>query len=173
MKTSARAIAMAAAMGGLVSVSACAELGAIAGCGGGLLLASALGANDTEAAALCVAGGALGYVWGQYLDEQEKMKVEASTQQALNQPVASNSPLRTASASYSPQAAAAAAQPVQWTSDTRPNSVSGRSTLLKVDSDGAGGECRTVQQLAVVDGQEDVQDVQYCRSSPNAQWAKV
>jgi surface antigen len=164
---------MAVAMGGVVSVSACAELGGVLGCGAGLLLASSLGANDTEAAALCVAGGALGYVWGQYLDEQEKLKVERSTQQALNQPIASNSPLRTSSATYSPEAAAAVAQPVQWTSDTRPDSVSGRSTVLRVDSDGSGGECRTVQQLAVVDGQEDVQDVRYCRSSPNSQWARA
>lgn len=163
---------MATAMAGVVSVSACAELGGALGCVGGIALASAIGANDTEAAALCAVGATLGYVWGQYLDEQEKAKAEASAQMALNQEVPSNSPLR-ASASYSTQAAAAVAQPVQWTSDTRPGTVSGRSTLLKVSSDGSGGECRTVQQLAVVDGQEDVQDVQYCRSSPNAQWAKV
>lgn len=164
---------MATALVGVVSVSACAELGAIAGCGAGLLLASSLGANDTEAAALCVAGGAAGYAFGAYLDEQEKMKAEASAQQALNQEVPVNSPLRTASASYSPQAAAAAAQPVQWSSDTRPDSVSGRSTLLKVDSDGAGGECRTVQKLAIIDGKQESQDVQYCRSSPNDQWSQV
>ena len=48
--------------------------------------------------------------------------------------------------------------------------VGRRTTLLQVSGDGGGGECRTVRQLVVANGQEEQQDVQFCRSAPGAQW---
>lgn len=146
-------------------------LGAVAGAG----LAYALVGDDNGAVlaaamlAGAAAGGWLGSNFGRGLDEAERERVAQSTQQVLNQEVPTNSPLRSASAAYSSQAAAVAPT-VNWTSPNNPDTVSGRTTLLQVSGDGGGGECRTVRQLVVVNGQEEQQDAQFCRSNPSAQW---
>ena len=63
---------------------------------------------------------------------------------------------------YSPQAAAAAPT-AAWTSPTNPTTVSGKTTLLQVRRTGSSGECRTVRQLVVKDGQEKTEDARFCR----------
>jgi len=174
MKTSKTAIAVA--MAGTLAVSACENMedtmgmfGAVAGAG----LAYALVGDDNgavlAAAMLAAAGGWLGANFGRGLDEAERERVASTTQQVLNSEVPASSPLRSASAAYSQQAAAVAPS-VGWQSADNPSTVSGRTTLLQVSGDGGGGECRTVRQLVVANGQEEQQDVQFCRSAPGAQW---
>lgn len=176
MKTTKTAIALA--MAGSLAVSGCENmeetmgmLGAVAGAG----LAYALVGDDNGAVlaaamlAGAAAGGWLGANFGRGLDEAERERVAMSTQQVLNQEIPTNSPLRSASAAYSQQAAAVAPT-VAWKSDDNPDTVSGRTTLLQVSGDGGGGECRTVRQLVVVNGAEEQQDKQFCRSNPNDQW---
>ena len=176
MKTSKAAIAVA--MAGTLAVSACENmeetmglLGAVAGAG----LAYAVVGDDNGAVlaaamlAGAAAGGWLGSNFGRGLDEAERERVAQSTQQVLNSEIPASSPLRSASAAYSQQAAAVAPS-VGWQSADNPNTVSGRTTLLQVSGDGGGGECRTVRQLVVANGQEEQQDVQFCRYAPGAQW---
>lgn len=176
MKTSRTAIAVA--MAGTLALSACEtneEFWGTMGAVTGAVAAGMLVGDDNGAVlAAAVIGGALAGQWlganfGRGLDEAERERAARSTQQVLNQEVPTNSPLRSASAAYSPQAASVAPS-VSWKSDDNPDTVSGRSTLLQVASDGGGGECRTVRQLVVVNGQEETQDAQFCRSSPDAQW---
>lgn len=177
MKTSAKAVAVA--MAGTLAVSACEsneELWGTMGALGGALAAGMLVGDDNGAVlaaaviAGAAAGGWLGANFGRGLDEAERERVAASTQQVLSLEIPSNSPLRSASAAYSPQAAAVAPA-VTWTSPTNPQTVSGRTTLLQVAADGGGGgECRTVRQLVVVNGNEEAQDTQFCRPNAGAQW---
>lgn len=176
MNTSAKAVAVA--MAGTLAVSACEsneELWGTMGALGGALAAGMLVGDDNGAVlaaaviAGAAAGGWLGANFGRGLDEAERERVAASTQQVLSQEIPSNSPLRSASAAYSPQAAAVAPA-VTWTSPTNPQTVSGRTTLLQVAADGGGGECRTVRQLVVVNGNEEAQDTQFCRPNAGAQW---
>jgi len=176
MKTSAKAVAVA--MAGALAVSACEteeEFWGTMGALGGAVAAGMLVGDDNGAVlaaavlAGAAAGGWLGANFGRGLDEAERERAAASTQRVLNQEVPTGSPLRSASAAYSPQAAAVAPTAV-WTSPSNPQSVSGQSTLLQVNADGGGGECRTVRQLVVVNGQEETQDAQFCRSSASAQW---
>ncbi len=102
--------------------------------------------------------------------QADRDRIAATTQQVLLQEVPANSPLRSASAASSPQAAAAAPS-ANWSSSTNPGTVSGKSTLLQVASAGAGsGECRTVRQLIIVEGKEATRDVAFCRSGPGEQW---
>lgn len=181
MKTSASAKVIAVAMAGSLSVSACESSEELFGTLGALAGAAALGSlvgDDNGAllaAALVVgaaAGGWLGANFGRGLDEAERERVAQSTQQVLAQEVPQNSPIRSASAAYSPQAMAAAPT-VTWTSPSNPQTVSGKTTLLQVASTGGTGECRTVRQLVVVNGVEESQDTQFCRPDANAQWAKA
>ena len=176
MNTSAKAVAVA--MAGTLAVSACESneefwgtMGALTGAvAAGMLVGDDNGALLAAAViAGAAAGGWLGANFGRGLDEAERERVAASTQQVLNQEIPSNSPLRSASAAYSSQAAAVAPA-VTWTSPTNPQTVSGKTTLLQVASDGGSGECRTVRQLVVVNGREEAQDTQFCRSSASTQW---
>lgn len=176
MKSSSQLVAMA--MAGMLAVSACETQEEFWGTMGALTGAVAAGmlVGDDDGALLAAAvlagaaaGGWLGSNFGRGLDEAERERVAASTQQVLNQNIPTNSPLRSASAAYS-ASAAAVAPAVTWTSPTNPQTVSGKTTLLQVSSDGGGSECRTVRQLVVVNGQEESQDTQFCRASADAQW---
>jgi surface antigen len=176
MRMSARAIAVALA--GTLAVSACETeeefWGTMGALGGGLAAGMLVGDDNGAVLAAAViagaaAGGWLGANFGRGLDEAERERAAASTQRVLNQEIPSNSPLRSASATYSPQAAAVAPT-ADWTSPTNPQTVSGRTTLLQVAADGGGGECRTVRQLVVVNGREEAQDAQFCRANASSQW---
>lgn len=176
MKFAAKTAAVVLA--GSLAVSACETneemgqmFGALAGAGLGLALAG--DDDDTMKAIAVVAGASLG-AWiggniGRGLDEKERERLAASTQQVLAMEVPANSPLRTAGASSAPTPSAPSAS---WTSPTNPNSVSGKTTLVQVSSDG-GGECRTVKQLVVKDGQEQSEDARFCRADANSQWARA
>lgn len=146
-------------------------IGGILGAGAGY--AAAGDDDDTVKAIAVIAGASLG-AWiggniGRGLDQRERERLAASTQNVLAMDVPANSPLRSSSVrEYGP--APAYAPSSNWTSPTNPNSVSGKSTLVEVSSAGSAGECRTVRQLVIRNGQETSEDARFCRTSPSAPW---
>ena len=58
-----------------------------------------------------------------------------------------------------------------WRSDSN-NSISGTSTLTSVQTADNGNECRTVREVAYVQGKEVQQDTRYCRN-PGGGWAQA
>lgn len=178
MKFAAKTVAMALA--GSLALSACETneemgqmLGALAGAGLGLALAG--DDDDTMKALAVVAGAGLG-AWiggniGRGLDEQERQRLAASTQQVLDMEVPAQSPLR------APAAATASAPPANapsavWDSPTKPGVVSGKTTLLAVSDTNNGGQCRKVRQAVTRNGQESFEDVQMCKQ-PGGAWQQV
>ena len=167
-------------MASVLALSACATneqtgqvIGGLLGAGAGYA-AAGKNNNDTVKTLAVLAGAGLG-AWiggniGRGLDQKEREKLAMSTQSVLDTPIASNSALR----AQQPSAQAVATAPSSgWTSPTNPNTVSGKSTVTQVSSTNAGGECRTVRQLVVKNGQESSEDVRFCRQSANAAWQQA
>lgn len=146
-------------------------IGGILGAGAGY--AAAGDDDDTVKVAAVLAGAALG-AWiggnvGRGLDQKERERLATSTQNVLAMDVPANSPLRSSSVrEYGP--APAYAPSSNWTSPTNPGSVSGKSTLVEVSNTSGSGECRTVRQLVIRNGQETSEDARFCRSNPSAPW---
>jgi surface antigen len=178
MKTTAKAAALV--MAGSLTLSACETneqmgqmLGALAGAGLGAMVA---GDDDDTMVAIAVLGGAAIGAWiggniGRGLDERERERLAVSTKQLLDQPVPSNSPLRYQSATNSPEAMRTAPS-VDWTSPTNPQTVSGKTTLLEVTQNGQG-ECKTVRQLVVRNGQRTSEDARFCRANASSPWTQA
>lgn len=176
MKPSGKMVTLVLA--GTLAVSACETnedmgqmFGALAGAGLGLALAG--DDDDTMKAIAVVAGASLG-AWvggniGRGLDEQERGRLAASTQQVLDMDVPSYSSLRAASAGDAPTAESPS---VDWESPTKPGVVSGKTTLLKVSDTASGGQCRKVRQAVTRNGQESFEDVQMCKQ-PGGGWQPV
>lgn len=169
----------AVALAGAVALSACEtneEWGQLVGAVGGAALGVAIAGDDddTMVAIAAIAGASLG-AWiggniGRGLDEKERQRVAQSTQQVLAMEVPTGSPLRGPNAGAGPQPGAPTAS---WTSPSNPTTVSGKTTLLGVSSTGGSGECRTVRQLVVKNGEETSEDARFCRADANSQWAKA
>lgn len=176
MKHASRTAAIAlASMAALTACESNERMGQVIGgiLGAGAGYAAAGDDDDTVKVAAVIAGAALG-AWiggnvGRGLDERERERLAMSTQNVLAMDVPANSPLRSSSArEYGP--APAYAPSSNWTSPTNPKSVSGKSTLVEVADSGRAGECRTVRQLVIRNGQETSEDARFCRSSPSAPW---
>ena len=60
-----------------------------------------------------------------------------------------------------------------WTSPTKPNSVSGKSTLVGIDSTGGKGERRTARQLVLKNGEEMSEDARFCRAGASSPWTQT
>ena len=137
--------------------------GGLGGALAGGLIGRSLG-GSTGAAIGAAVGGAGGYFLGsaigRRLDEQDRARAQAATQQALAAPV------------YYPTPAAQSAppppKPVVWNSARNAN-VSGTSQVTAVQRQTDGGECRMVRETAYISGQEVVQNTRYCRS-PDGNW---
>lgn len=147
-------------------------LGGIAG--------SAIGGNRTGAVIGALAGAAAGYFIGGAIanalsNPADRNKASEATQKVLDAPApstynaASAAPATTNRPARQPQQT----RPVQanWRSDSG-NSISGSSTLTSVQTADNGNECRTVREVAYVQGKEVQQDTRYCRS-PNGGWAQA
>jgi surface antigen len=157
-----------------LSLTACQnneQNGALLGTGGGALVGGVLGNVIGHSAASTLigagVGGALGYfagsAIGRNLDEADRARASAATQQALAAP-----------AYYPPSGARPMppSRPVNWTSDHNTN-TRGSATVVAVNREPRGGnECRTVREVAYIKGQEEVQNSRYCRS-PDGSWASV
>ena len=103
------------------------------------------------------------------LGDAARQQVWVSTRWALDQEVPADSPLRAKDGAV--KAVDPAAPSVTWTSPANPATPSGKTTLLQVVPDSAGGECRVVRQLVVIDGVEALEDVKYCRPGPQGAWS--
>ncbi len=139
------------------------QTGGLVGAGGGALfgglLGHAIGNNTTGTvigAALGAAGGYfIGSAIGRQLDEQDRQRALAATQQALAEPAyypPNNEPPR-------PPARSAA-----WTSN-HDTGARGSATVVAVHREASGGECRTVREVAYIKGEQVVQNSRYCRSA--------
>jgi len=59
-----------------------------------------------------------------------------------------------------------------WQSETRPN-VTGSSTVTAADTGSADGDCVTVTDIVIVDGQETRAPKRMCRRPPNNRYVRV
>jgi surface antigen len=154
MKAPIAALAAAALL-----VSACAtnqQTGALVGGTGGAVLGGLAGqALGGRSGALigALAGGTAGLLAGSLigkeLDDRDRLKAEAATQQALMAPP--NAP------------------PATWASQDKPN-VRGQARVVAVQRQPAGGECRSVRETAYIQGREVVQNMRYCQNA-EGQWS--
>jgi surface antigen len=157
-------LVIAAAMPLLTACQNNEQTGGLLGALGGGALGCATGqliGHSAAGTAIGCAGGALagyfaGSAIGRQLDERDREKALAATQQALYVPV-----------SYSPGSTRTIhprTKPVSWTSDHNPG-VRGSSTLVAVEPKSDGGECRIVRDIAYVKGQEVQQQTRECRTA--------
>ncbi len=137
-------------------------VGGVGGAVAGGLIGRSLG-GSTGAAIGALAGGATGYfvgsAIGRRLDDQDRARAQAATQQALAAPVYYPPPT-----AQNPAPPPPPARPVAWNSARNAN-VSGSSQVTSVQRQPSGGECRMVRETAYIQGQEVVQNTRYCRGS--------
>jgi len=60
----------------------------------------------------------------------------------------------------------------RWTSETRPG-VSGSSTVIALEQESGGGECMTVTDVIIVDGEETTAPKRLCRRPPSNRFVRV
>jgi surface antigen len=122
-------------------------LGLVAGHGSGTGAAVGVGAG-------LLAGCAAGNIIGRQLDERDRQAAEAATLAALNAP-----PTR---------------RPVAhtWHSDHGTGNR-GSVVVQSTTRPAGGGECKQVNEVAYIQGQEVNQPMKYCRSGPDGEWAQA
>ena len=59
-----------------------------------------------------------------------------------------------------------------WTSQTR-EGVSGSSTVLALDQEPGGGECMTVTDIVIIEGEETRAPKRLCRRPPSSRFVRV
>lgn len=137
--------------------------GAVVGAVAGYAIGAAVGAKDGGKIGLAtglLTGALIGNRIAKYLDERDRQTASTATQQALNTPIQtdpSGNPTK---------------KMVTWASDHNPG-VRGQTTIVKVDYDSAGKECRDANEVAYVGGKEISENVTYCREPGRAGWARV
>ena len=100
-------------------------------------------------------GELLGEAIAAMLDCDEQQKAAASTQQVVEQ--AERGGVGTTAT---------------WESTTRPG-VRGRSTVTAVETASAQGECMTVTDVVIVDGEETTAPKRMCRRPPSQRYVRV
>jgi surface antigen len=60
-----------------------------------------------------------------------------------------------------------------WQSETRPGHVTGSSTVTAADTSAVDGECVTVTDVVIVDGEETRAPKRMCRRPPNNRFVRV
>ncbi|HTU56145.1 MAG TPA: glycine zipper domain-containing protein [Acetobacteraceae bacterium] len=138
-------------------------LGGVGGAALGAGLGSAIGGNATGALVGAAAGGFAGYLVGseigRQLDQRDREMAASATQRALEQPVSNPSTV-----------AAAPPPPAKWQSDH--SGASGSAQVIAVQPQSSGGQCKTVHQIAYIQGNEVQQNTRYCQS-PNGSWTQA
>lgn len=162
----------------------------IGGVGGAVLggvAGSAVGGRG-GAVVGAVAGGLLG-AWagstiGKQLDERDRQRAAAATQRVLAQPRPANwqppGQRRTTSRSTTTQSGDSGAPAQQasssgWSSAWRSDhnqGVRGNSSVVAVSQNADGRECRSVQEVAYVKGEEVKQTTRYCKDA-SGRWAQA
>lgn len=59
-----------------------------------------------------------------------------------------------------------------WQSETRPN-VAGSSTVIAADANTADGQCMTVTDIVIIDGEETRAPKRMCKRPPNNRYVRV
>lgn len=117
-------------------------------------VAGALAPREDRAAAMLLAvpaGVLIGDAIAGLLDCREQEQAALATERALEGGVGST---------------------VEWTSETRPN-VTGSSTVLAMAPDPNGGECMTVTDIVIIDGEETRAPKTMCRRPPSNRFVRV
>lgn len=133
------------------------ELGCVSGAIGGGLLGLALGNGNSSSALLgagsgLLAGCAAGNVIGRQLDAQDRMAAEQATYAALDAPPVYHG--------Y--------AHRHYWNSDHGTGNH-GYVTVKHVTRTASGGECKELNEVAYIKGQEVNQPSKFCKS-PDGSW---
>ena len=125
--------------------------GGLLGSVGGSLLGSMGGTAGTVASLAMPAASYLGEELLRMLDCKEQVKAAQATDQALRGGVGTE---------------------VAWKSDSRPN-VSGRSKVTGAEQLADGGQCMTVTDVVIVDGEETTVPKRMCKARGAKGFARV
>ena len=131
-------------------------LGGVAGMFGGPVG----GVAGTVAGALPV-GELLGEAIASMLDCDEQQKAAAATEEVTQQ-----------AATRAERGGDVVGTTATWESTTRPG-VTGTSTVTAVDTASGRGNCMTVTDVVIVDGEETRADKQMCRRPPSNRYVRV
>jgi surface antigen len=93
----------------------------------------------------------LGEAIASLLDQCEQQKAAVATDEALRGGVGTS---------------------VEWQSDTRPG-VTGRSEVTAREQETGGGDCMTVTDIVIVDGEETRAPKRMCRRPPSTRYVRV
>ena len=172
---------LALACAGALGLSACQTtegqgqvFGALAGAAAAYALTD--GSDDETRLLAALAGAAAGaYLGGEIakrLNQSERVQATQATQAALEAPVVAAPQTPATPAPTSPGAVPVQSKQVAWQSDSRTD-VAGSAQVTQVaQNPSTGGECRTVREVAIIRGEEIIQDTQYCKGN-TGQWSAV
>jgi hypothetical protein len=107
----------------------------------------------------------MGEAISRLLDCREQEQAAAATEQVVEQAAA-------APPATEGGAARGVGTTVAWTSETRPG-VTGSSTVTGLEQEPGGGECMTVTDIVIVDGQETRAPKRLCRRPPSQRFVRV
>lgn len=123
---------------------------------GGILGGVARGAlgrfGGAAATVIMPVGSLLGDAIMNLLDCDEQRKAATATEEAVRGPVGTTS---------------------TWRSETRPGHVTGSSTVTAADTSAADGQCVTVTDIVIVDGEETRAPKRMCRRPPSDRYVRV
>lgn len=108
----------------------------------------------------------IGEAISRLLDCREQEQAAAATEQAVEQVAVQQAQADTAGAERG------VGTTVAWTSETRPG-VTGSSTVTGLEQEAGGGECMTVTDIIIVDGQETRAPKRMCRRPPSNRFVRV
>lgn len=134
-------------------------MGTLLGVAAGVALGSMVGDGSGRAAAMMAGGllgGMAGSAIGRQLDERDRLLAARTTERVLTAP---------------PPPAGKPGQTLPWQSQQNPN-VRGSSQVLSSSQTASAGECRTVREVAYIEGREVAQTVEYCRAANGNGWVK-
>lgn len=111
-----------------------------------------LGPLGSAVSSVLPVGSLLGEAIAGLLDCREQRQAATATEQAVSEPEVGSS--------------------AAWRSETRAN-VSGSSTVTAVEASARGGECLTVTDVVIIEGEETTAPKRMCRRPPNNRYVRV
>ena len=127
------------------------EIGTAVGLVVGAVAGAAFGDGGGQLAASfagALVGAVAGQMIGKRLDEADRLKAQSASMAALSVPTG---------------------ETVEWESDEKAN-TGGTATPITETALEEGEECRTVREVVVVDGEEEVLISKYCKDSEDGRW---
>jgi hypothetical protein len=136
---------------------------AIGGIMGGMagMFGGHAGSVASIATSVLPVGQLLGEAIASMLDCDEQQKAAAATTEVTEQAVV-----------QAERGGDAVGTTATWESTTRPG-VTGTSTVTAVNTASAAGDCMTVTDVVIVDGEETRADKQMCRRPPSNRYVRV